>query len=61
MERIDEVTQRTVSASHELASTAEELAAQAAGLTQLVQYFRAQEGGRAPLPAPPETRALARA
>jgi methyl-accepting chemotaxis protein len=47
MQQIDAVTQRTVSASGELAATAQELSAQAAGLKQLVDYFRGREQARA--------------
>jgi methyl-accepting chemotaxis protein len=63
MQQIDAVTQRTVSASAELASTAQNLAAQAAGLKELVDFFRAHEGADGPrAPARPAApRALARA
>jgi methyl-accepting chemotaxis protein len=64
MQQIDGVTQRTVSASQELSSTATELASQAAGLQQLVEFFRASRGdGRALRAAAPPggTRTLARA
>jgi methyl-accepting chemotaxis protein len=51
---IEAVTQRNASAAEQLGSTAEELAAQAEGLRQLVSYFATAEGARAlPLrPAP---------
>ncbi|OJT17093.1 hypothetical protein BO221_47655 [Archangium sp. Cb G35] len=41
---VDEVTQRNASASEELASTAEELSAQAAALLRLVSFFHLREG-----------------
>jgi methyl-accepting chemotaxis protein len=39
MARVDQVTQRNASAAEELGSTAEEMAAQAEGLEQLVAFF----------------------
>jgi methyl-accepting chemotaxis protein len=45
MLHVDQVTQRNASSSEELASTAEELSAQAEALTQLVSFFRVENGG----------------
>jgi methyl-accepting chemotaxis protein len=45
MERIDAVTQQNVSAATELSSTAEQVAAQAAGLQELVRFFQADGRG----------------
>jgi methyl-accepting chemotaxis protein len=39
MEQIDGVTQRNVSAAHELSATAEQLASHAAGLQRVVEFF----------------------
>ncbi|WP_375770159.1 methyl-accepting chemotaxis protein [Archangium gephyra] len=44
MQHVDQVTQRNASSAEELSSTAEELSAQAAALTQLVSYFRVEDG-----------------
>ena len=44
MLQVDQVTQRNASAAEELASTAEELAAQAEALSQLVSFFRVEDG-----------------
>jgi methyl-accepting chemotaxis protein len=49
MEQIDGVTQRNVSAAHELAATAEQLAAHATGLQRVVEFFHTQAArGSAP-------------
>ncbi|HYO66009.1 MAG TPA: methyl-accepting chemotaxis protein, partial [Archangium sp.] len=53
MQHVDQVTQRNASASEELASTAEEMSSQAEALSQLVSFFRVQEGsghGGRPMP-----------
>jgi methyl-accepting chemotaxis protein len=39
MSQVDEVTQRNASAAEELSSTAEEMAAQAESLQQIVSFF----------------------
>jgi methyl-accepting chemotaxis protein len=68
MVQVDQVTQRNASAAEELASTAEELSAQALALQQLMAYFRIHgldDGGlraarqlpRAPAPKPAVTAA----
>ncbi|MFL5352653.1 methyl-accepting chemotaxis protein [Archangium sp.] len=44
MLHVDQVTQRNASSAEELATTAEELSAQAEALTQLVSYFRVEDG-----------------
>jgi methyl-accepting chemotaxis protein len=44
MQHVDQVTQRNASASEELASTAEEMSAQAEALSQLVSFFRLENG-----------------
>jgi methyl-accepting chemotaxis protein len=44
---VDQVTQRAASAAEELASTAQEMAAQAGGLRQVVDYFHVARAGRA--------------
>lgn len=53
MTQVDQVTQRNASAAEELASTAEEMSAQAAALQQLVGFFRTggedAEWGHAPV------------
>jgi methyl-accepting chemotaxis protein len=55
MTKVDQVTQRNASASEELASTAEEMAAQAGALQDLVAFFRVkgleQAGRRKPVHA----------
>jgi methyl-accepting chemotaxis protein len=57
---VDQVTQRNASAAEELSSTAEEMAAQAEGLQQLVGFFRVDagrtHGGARPLAAAPAAR-----
>jgi methyl-accepting chemotaxis protein len=60
MTLVDQVTQRNASASEELASTAEEMAAQAAALQQTISFFTT--GAQAPAAAIPVTpfRAAAR-
>jgi methyl-accepting chemotaxis protein len=67
MGSVDQVTQRTASASEELSATAEEMSTHAGALLDHVSFFRLGDGGRpaagpraAPLPGP-EPRALARA
>jgi len=47
MTELDQVTQRNAAGSEELSSTAEELAAQAEGLTQLISFFKLNESRRA--------------
>jgi methyl-accepting chemotaxis protein len=51
MARVDEVTQRNAAAAEEMASTAEELASQAASEQQLIAYFRLDGAERTLLPA----------
>lgn len=46
MGQVDVVTQRNASGAEELASTAEELTAQAQGLQQLMGYFKLDSGGK---------------
>jgi methyl-accepting chemotaxis protein len=61
---VDQVTQRNASAAEELSSTAEEVAAQAQALQQLVAFFqvREQHGAARELPSPhPHPRAAATA
>ncbi len=48
---VDQVTQRAASAAEELASTAQEMAGQAAGLQQVVDYFRVSAAAGAARPA----------
>jgi len=51
MEQVDQVTQRNATAAEELSSTAEELAAQAAALLQIMNYFKVSgDDSAAPLP-----------
>jgi methyl-accepting chemotaxis protein len=50
MGQVDQVTQRNASASEELSSTSEEMAAQAAALKEQVAYFQLPGDGRATLP-----------
>jgi len=47
MTQVDQVTQRNAAAGEELASTAEEMSAQAEALRQLMAFFRLREGGGA--------------
>ncbi len=48
LSQVDQVTQRNASSAEELSSTAEELSAQAAGLQQLMAFFRGAEQHAAP-------------
>ncbi|HXH62574.1 MAG TPA: methyl-accepting chemotaxis protein [Gemmatimonadales bacterium] len=48
---VDQVTQRSASAAEELASTAQEMAGQAAGLQRVVDYFRVESLRESPRPA----------
>ena len=50
MGQVDQVTQRNASASEELSSTSEEMAAQAAALKEQVAYFQLPGDGRTPAP-----------
>jgi methyl-accepting chemotaxis protein len=50
MGQVDQVTQRNASASEELSSTSEEMAAQAAALKEQVAYFQLPGDGRATVP-----------
>jgi methyl-accepting chemotaxis protein len=52
MGQVDQVAQRNASASEELASTAEEMSAQAESLHQLVAYFNV-DGSAETRPIPP--------
>jgi methyl-accepting chemotaxis protein len=45
MSQVDHVTQRTAAAAEELASTSQEVAAQAESLEQLVSFFKIDEDG----------------
>jgi methyl-accepting chemotaxis protein len=53
MSSVDQVTQRTASASEELTSTAEEMSAQAASLLEVVAFFRVSGAVRAAEVEPP--------
>jgi methyl-accepting chemotaxis protein len=64
MTAVDQVTQRNASAAEELSSTAEEVAAQAESLQQLVAFFHLKEApskASSQSPPPPSLRPLSRA
>src|ERR1700694_4843829 len=50
MAQVDQVTQRNAAAAEELASTAEEVNAQADALQQLTNFFRVEAAAAAPIP-----------
>jgi methyl-accepting chemotaxis protein len=52
MTQVDRVTQRNAAASEELSSTSEELSAQAQTLRGLMEFFKSEETGPSPRPAP---------
>lgn len=52
MTQVDSVTQRNASTAEELSSTSEELATQAAGLNELVGYFKLDDDALTPQPKP---------
>jgi methyl-accepting chemotaxis protein len=65
MATVDQVTQRNASAAEELSSTAEEMAAQAEALQQLIAFFAVREqagapGARQAGPAPHHANGVAR-
>ncbi|MBJ6766085.1 HAMP domain-containing protein [Myxococcaceae bacterium JPH2] len=51
MGRMDQVTQRSAAAAEELSSTAEEMAQQAQGLSEMVAFFQVSHDGPTGLPA----------
>ena len=57
MAQVDQVTQRNASAAEELSSTAEELAAQAGSLQQMMTFFQTEEARSLPVYGLPERRA----
>jgi methyl-accepting chemotaxis protein len=61
MGSVDQVTQRTASASEELSSTAEEMSSQAASLVEVVSFFKVSGHAprSSPAPAPPRPRLVA--
>ena len=53
MGEVDQITQRTATASEELAAAAEEMSAQAEGLRQLSDFFTLEDAASARPPRPP--------